>query len=98
VVAVSTGHLVSFDEFIERMQRGGALAAALGHRATLSELSRIRHDINNALTSALAETQFMRMDAPAVGELAEGLKVVESQLQRVRELTSELGAFRVRLQ
>lgn len=97
VVPFSAGHLVSFDEFVERMQRGGAPAAALGHRATLSELSRIRHDINNALTSALAETQFMQMDAPAEGELAEGLKVVESQIQRVRELTGELGAFRVRL-
>jgi hypothetical protein len=97
VVPVSTGHMVSFGEFVERMQRGGARAAALGHRATLSELSRIRHDINNALTAALAETQFMQMDAPAEGELAEGLKVVESQIQRVRELTGELGAFRVRL-
>lgn len=67
----------------------------LNHRGALLALSRIRHDVNNALTSAMAETQFMRMDAEKGTELAEGLELVENQLRRIRALVGELSALRV---
>lgn len=57
------------------------------HRV-LAEISRARHDINNPLTSALAETQILLLDAPAEGELRESLETVQTQLRRIRDLVA----------
>ena len=53
----------------------------------LVEISRARHDINNPLTSALAETQILLLDVPA-GEVREGLETVQTQLRRIRDLVA----------
>ncbi len=58
--------------------------------ATARALSRIRHDLNNPLTAALAETQLLRLDSEE-----EGLGVIEEQLRRLRDLILELGAWRL---
>jgi signal transduction histidine kinase len=58
--------------------------------ATALALARIRHDLNNPLTAALAETQLLRLDSDE-----EGLAVIEEQLRRLRDLILELGAWRL---
>lgn len=55
-------------------------------------VARVRHDINNPLTSALAETQLLLMDHPG-GEIAESLEQVQEQLRRIRDLTAELSTI-----
>ncbi len=53
----------------------------------LAEISRARHDINNPLTSALAETQILLLDAPD-GELRDALDTIQTQLRRIRDLVA----------
>lgn len=50
----------------------------------LSDVARVRHDLNNPLTSALAEVQILLMDAPAGAE-AESLLIIQEQLRRLRD-------------
>jgi len=94
-VSCSPGFPESAEEIARRMDAAGLDRGTLSHRQVLLDLSRIRHDVNNALTSALAEAQFMRMDAEAGTELADGLELVERQLQKIRDLIAELSALRV---
>lgn len=53
----------------------------------LEEISRARHDINNPLTSALAETQILLLDV-AEGEVRESLETIQAQLRRIRDLVA----------
>ncbi len=62
-------------------------------RSVLKELSKARHDINNPLTSALAEAQLLLMDEPG-GETQESLLQIQAQLRRIRDLVSELSKLR----
>ena len=62
-------------------------------RRALAEMSRARHDINNPLTSALAETQLLLMDAEDP-EARESLGVVQTQLRRLRDLVAATGHLR----
>lgn len=55
----------------------------------LSFVARARHDINNPLTSALAETQLLLMDVRD-GEVRAGLETIEEQLRRIRDLVARL--------
>jgi signal transduction histidine kinase len=82
----------------------GALEAVLiaeaqgnGLRSLSQAVARARHDINNPLTSALAEVQLLLMDHPddgAPGEVRESLLLVQGQLRRIRDLVRELSRFR----
>lgn len=56
-------------------------------------VARARHDINNPLTAAMAETQLLLMDAED-GEVRTALEAIEEQLRRIRDLTSDLTRFR----
>lgn len=58
----------------------------------LSFVARARHDINNPLTSALAETQLLLLDAEDP-EIRSGLETVEEQLRRIRDLVARLQAL-----
>ncbi|MEX2531147.1 MAG: hypothetical protein WD960_10275 [Gemmatimonadota bacterium] len=95
VLSLSPGFPEDVGSAAERIGGDGLERGYLDHRHLLQGLGRIRHDINNALTSALAETQFMRMDVGDDSELDGGLAVVEAQLQRIRKLAASLGAVRV---
>jgi signal transduction histidine kinase len=63
-------------------------------RRILKEVSRARHDINNPLTSALAEAQLLLMDVEEEGEVREGLEVLQTQLRRIRDLVAATGHIR----
>jgi signal transduction histidine kinase len=62
-------------------------------RRTLSRISRARHDINNPLTSGLAEAQLALMDVrdPAVKE---ALETIEAQFRRIRDLVGGITWLR----
>jgi signal transduction histidine kinase len=62
-------------------------AALLELHGVLAEISRVRHDINNPLTSALAETQILLLDVPE-GELRDSLDTIQTQLRRIRDLVA----------
>ena len=68
-------------------------APLLGIRGTLREIAKARHDINNPLTSALAEVQLLLMDVEDA-EVREGLEVVQEQLRRIRDLVAKTGHMR----
>jgi len=95
VLSISPGYALDPGEAARRIQGDGLDAGYLGHRRVLVDLSRIRHDVNNALTAGLAETQFMRMDAAEGSEFHEGLTIVEEQLEKIRDLVAQLSALRV---
>ena len=62
-------------------------------RGVLSEVARIRHDLNNPLTSALAEVQLLLFDADDE-EIRESLEVIQSQLRRMRDLIASTAHLR----
>jgi len=72
------------------LHAGGAAEGAeslLELHGVLAAISRARHDINNPLTSALAETQILLLDVPE-GELRDGLDTIQTQLRRIRDLVA----------
>ena len=72
----------------------GGVGAVLELRAVLKRISRARHDINNPLTSGLAETQLLLMDAPPKGEMREALDTIQTQLRRIRDMVADLRELR----
>lgn len=95
VVALSPGYPEELSQAGSRLGYPDLRSGYLNHRGLLQGLSRHRHDVNNALAAALAETQFMLMDAPPDSEMAQGLALVEEQLRRIRDLVAELTSLRL---
>jgi signal transduction histidine kinase len=62
-------------------------------RHVLARVARGRHDLNNPLTSAMAETQLALMDAKDP-EIRAGLETIEEQLRRMRDLIASLRSIR----
>jgi signal transduction histidine kinase len=89
VRTISSGHastLADVAHCVEEDAEGPRDGLLELHRV-LTEISRARHDINNPLTSALAETQILLLDVPE-GEVREGLETVQTQLRRIRDLVA----------
>jgi signal transduction histidine kinase len=78
---------------LERWVEGAEDAQVLELRHVLTRVARARHDLNNPLTSAMAETQLVLLDARDPG-LRSGLEAVEEQLRRIRDLVATLRIFR----
>lgn len=95
VRALSVDHPSTLDE-LSRFAEGDPEAKLLELRNVINRISRGRHDINNPLTSALAETQLLLMDAPETGEEREALETVEEQLRKIRDLVQGLTPIRHR--
>jgi signal transduction histidine kinase len=91
---LAAGLPVTLTELAGRLEAGEGGAAGLSYRRALGLLSKVRHDINNALTVALAEAQLVLLDLDAESDMASSLRVVEGQIQRIRHLVSELSAIR----
>ena len=62
-------------------------------RGVLADVARIRHDLNNPLTSALAEVQLLLFDTEDE-EVREALEVIQSQLRRMRDLIASTSYLR----
>ena len=56
----------------------------------LEEVSRVRHEVNNALGAAMAETQLLLLDADD-DEARRSLEVVLQQLRRIRDAMVSVG-------
>ena len=78
---------------LARWAAGADGAEVLELRHVLALLGRARHDLNNFLTVAMAETQLALMDVVDPG-LRAGFESVEEQLRRIRDLVVEMGALR----
>jgi signal transduction histidine kinase len=75
-------------EVIGRLCRGEG-DGYLGIHQILDRVRSVRHDINNPLAAALAETQLLLMDA-GEGETRRALDAVQSQLRRIAALVGGL--------
>ena len=83
--------LVDAAEYAGR--RNGSNGALLELRGVLAEVAKARHDLNNPLTSALAEVQLLLLDADDE-ESRESLSIVQAQLRRMRDLIAEMSHLR----
>jgi len=61
----------------------------------LAEMSRVRHDLNNPLTAAMAEAQLLLMDASGEEE-RESLESILQQLRRIRDMLVSSRHLRAR--
>ncbi len=79
-------------EQVARWAAGDRDADVLELRHVLARVARGRHDINNPLTSAMAETQLALMDAtdPVIRA---SLETLEEQLRRIRDLVASLRSL-----
>lgn len=94
-VPMSPGFGQPLADLVKKAQGEDSQAGSVSFRIALKDLSRIRHDINNPLTAALAEVQLALMDLEPGSDSAEGMEVVERQLRRIRDLAADLVAYRV---
>jgi signal transduction histidine kinase len=62
-------------------------------RHVLARVARCRHDLNNPLTSAMAEAQLVLMDSDDP-QVRAGLETIEQQLKRMRDMIASLKAIR----
>jgi signal transduction histidine kinase len=60
----------------------------------LRVVARARHDLNNPLTSGLAEVQLLLMDEHPP-EVRESLETIQEQFRRLRDMVAELTVLRV---
>lgn len=88
---LSVGFPLVLDELLTRVDE--AEKPILELRSVLRFVSRARHDINNPLTSGLAETQLLLMDVEE-GEIRESLEVIQDQLRRIRDLVAALSVLK----
>ena len=54
------------------------------------KLQRVRHEINNALTAVLGNTQILLLRANLDEKSRARIEKIEEQAKRIRELTAEL--------
>lgn len=90
---VSLGYVHPLAETVEANGAGEDRPLILEFRRILDRISRARHDLNNPLTSALAETQLLLMDV-VDPESREALETVQRQLRRMRDMIQELRPLR----
>ena len=60
----------------------------------LRVVARARHDLNNPLTSGLAEAQLLLMDEHPP-EVTESLETIQKQFRRLRDMVADLSRLRV---
>ncbi len=73
----------------------GSHGVLLELEGVLSEIARVRHDLNNPLTSALAEVQLLLFDVTDEEE-RESLEVMQDQLRRMRDMIASTKHLRPR--
>ncbi len=89
---VTVGYRQPLDELLVAMDPE-APGPLLELGIVLRYLAKARHDINNPLTSVMAETQLLLMDVED-GEVRESLETVQRQIRRIRDLVAELSVLR----
>lgn len=74
------------------LERLGAGGPALSLSEVLRFIAVKRHDINNPLTSVMAETQLLLMDVEDP-DVREALETIQEQVRRIRDLVADLAAL-----
>ena len=92
---LSLGYPEPVDELLARLRSGDlpGRAPLLELRSVLHEVAWARHDINNPLTTAMAETQLLLMDVDEE-EARAALEAVERALRTIRDLVGSLSRLR----
>jgi signal transduction histidine kinase len=84
-----------------RQELGELIASAVGPAPMplleltplLARVAKARHDINNPLTSALAESQLLLLDVQD-DRVRQAVETIQRQVRRIRDLVAELEALR----
>ena len=92
---VSIGYDHPLQEVVEHVAAPSGTGTLLELPGVLAEIAKARHDINNPLTSALAEVQILLLDAED-GEVREALETVQEQLRRLRDMVAATRHLRTR--
>lgn len=90
---LSLGWSRSLDDIAAWVEGEGDAPLELRH--VVRRVARTRHDINNPLTSALAQTQLLLLEH-GEGEVGEDLRDVETQIKRIAELVASTASIRPR--
>lgn len=92
--SLSLGYEEPLERFLARWDPEDATAGGLLElRHALTRVRKVRHDVNNPLTAALAEVQLLLMDVEGE-EARESLEVIQEQLRRIRDRVQELAELR----
>ncbi len=91
---LSLGYPVELDRVAAAARDPEGEGPLLELRWVLRFVARVRHDLNNPLTSGLAETQLLLMDEPHE-ELRTSLEAIQQQFRRLRDMVQELTRLRV---
>jgi hypothetical protein len=85
VRTISLGARHALEDVLEYAGDSPAKGRLLTLHGVLTEVSKARHDLNNPLTSALAEVQILLMDSDG-GLAEESLLTIQEQRRRMRDL------------
>jgi signal transduction histidine kinase len=89
---VSLGWAANPEE-LARWAQGDKGADLFELRHVLERVARSRHDLNNPLTSAMAEAQLALLESKEP-EVRAGLETIDQQLKRMRDMIAALKALR----
>ncbi len=91
---LSVGFADPVAELLSRASPAEDRGVVLELHEVLARIARGRHDMNNSLTAAVAEVQLLLMDVEEGSETEEGLQVIQTQLERIRDLVAGLRELR----
>ncbi len=91
---LSLGPAARMGEVLEKAAAPEQKGPILELHWVLRFLARARHDLNNPLTSGLAEVQLLLMDEHPP-EVKESLDTIQEQFRRLRDMVAGLGRLRV---
>jgi len=92
VLPLSSGYRYGAAD-LARFCATGEGEVVLGLQDVVERVRIARHDINNPLAAALAETQLLLMDVED-GEVRSSLQTIQEQIRRIRDLLSALKLAR----
>ena len=90
---ISLGHPVTAENVVEAGEDPAEDGPILEIHWVLRVVAEARHDLNNPLTSGLAETQLLLMDEHPP-EVKESLEVIQEQFRRLRDMVADLSRLR----
>lgn len=80
---------------VERLRARAGSADAERLRQVLAAISHARHEVNNPLTSILAEAQLLLMDAATLPpEAQKSVKTIQEMANRIRDVVRSLQSLR----
>jgi len=91
---VSVGHPLGMGALAEIARHPREKGPVLELHWVLRAIARARHDLNNPLTSGLAEVQLLLMDGHPP-EIQDSLETIQEQFRRLRDMVADLSRLRV---